>query len=199
MMDCHRVKNLLNAYIDRELDARTEAAVKRHLIDCDSCYGEYLSFVSVKAAVANVEEAHPSEDFCNRLKNMFEDDAELHEQLKHVKCICRRRHAVDLSVFRKHSGAFAVVAAVAVAAGCVGIVSAVIQPRSPAPPAVAYTRPVPSETPEAVLRRAGVYVYVPTEESGETRYRMRERLLIQNLKKSSVDPYKLYCVAYGSR
>ncbi|MBR4749091.1 MAG: zf-HC2 domain-containing protein [Abditibacteriota bacterium] len=197
MMDCHRVKNLLNAYIDRELDPRTETAVRTHLVDCDKCYHEYLSFVSVKAAVANVKEAQPSEAFCNRLKGLFEDDEALQEELKRVKCICRHRHAFDLSVFRRHSTAFIAVAAVALAAACAGAMSAGITAGRSAPGRAVYTMSCSpeAELPEIALRRAGLTAV--KAENGETRYRMRERLLMQS--GVSSDTYKLYCVAYRSR
>ena len=59
----------------------------------------------------------------------------------------------------------------------------------------AQGEPVEAELPEIALRRAGLTAV--KAENGETRYRMRERLLMQS--GVSSDTYKLYCVAYRSR
>ena len=199
IIECYKVKNLLSAYVDRELDPITEAAVKNHLTECDRCYGEYLSFLSVKTAVGNVKEAVPSEDFCLKLQELFEDDRALAEELKNIKCICRRRRFGGFSVFGKHSNAFIAAAAVAVMALCTGLISAGIGSRSVSPGGPVFSENLAGGEllPAMALQMAdAVYDSGP---GGENKYRMRERALMQSSGGIPSDSYKLFCAAYRSR
>ncbi len=199
IIECYKVKNLLSAYIDRELDPITEIAVKNHLTECDRCYREYLSLLSVKTAVGNVKEVKPDEDFCLKLRELFDDEKALAEELKQIKCICRHRQFGGLAVFRKNSNAFIAAAAVAVMAVCTGLVSSGLESRSASAGGPVYSVNTAAEEllPPMALKMADL-VYA-TGESGENKYRMRERALMQSSDSITPDSYKLYCTAYRSR
>lgn len=67
-MNCWRVKNLLSAFLDNELDGSTTKAVREHLADCPACAreAEHLSFL--KSALADLQH-QPPPDLARRVMN----------------------------------------------------------------------------------------------------------------------------------
>ncbi|HHZ20648.1 MAG TPA: hypothetical protein GX391_09100 [Firmicutes bacterium] len=61
-MNCHRVQNLLSAYIDRELDLDEQRALRNHLYQCPNCEKEYRSLVLVKQAMGGLYPPSPPAD-----------------------------------------------------------------------------------------------------------------------------------------
>jgi len=50
-MNCHKIKKLINPYIDQALDQETTQQVDEHLISCPACREEYLKLKQVVSAV----------------------------------------------------------------------------------------------------------------------------------------------------
>jgi len=67
-LNCWRVKNLLSAFLDNELDGSTTKAIREHLADCPACAqeAEHLSFL--KSALADLQH-QPPPDLARRVMN----------------------------------------------------------------------------------------------------------------------------------
>jgi len=59
-MSCDRVTPLLSPFLDGELDARDEAAVRNHLAGCDRCAGRLEALGAMRSAVRSTR-PEPSE------------------------------------------------------------------------------------------------------------------------------------------
>lgn len=62
-MNCHRVVNLMSAYIDGELTGEEMLAIRRHMATCSECAEEHDSLIFTKRAVSNLASARPRADF----------------------------------------------------------------------------------------------------------------------------------------
>ena len=71
-MDCNQVEKLLNAYIDKELDHKTNIMVRNHLVDCENCYKDFLLYKEIKDSLNSLSEVEPSEEFSKELCTMFQ-------------------------------------------------------------------------------------------------------------------------------
>lgn len=67
MMNCKHVRDLLSAYLDRELSGRDLAEVRAHLASCESCQAERDSLASLKSLLGNLSTPDPAPDFEARL------------------------------------------------------------------------------------------------------------------------------------
>jgi anti-sigma factor RsiW len=52
-MTCNETIDLLNAYVDGELDSAGSLVVETHMRGCASCSGEVESFHALASAIAN--------------------------------------------------------------------------------------------------------------------------------------------------
>jgi anti-sigma factor RsiW len=62
-MNCHRVVNLMSAFVDGELTGAEMLAIRRHITQCPDCSEEYESLKMTKLAVARLRTVVPREDF----------------------------------------------------------------------------------------------------------------------------------------
>jgi anti-sigma factor RsiW len=62
-MNCHRVTNLMSAFVDGELTGTEMLAIRRHISDCPDCAAEYESLKMTKLALARLRTVVPREDF----------------------------------------------------------------------------------------------------------------------------------------
>ena len=70
-MNCHRVTNLLSAYVDGELTGVEMLSIRRHLSDCGECAEEYEAVRFTKMAVVRLATVQPRESFAALiLKNL---------------------------------------------------------------------------------------------------------------------------------
>jgi anti-sigma factor RsiW len=59
-MDCARIENLLDGYLDRELDRDDVIVVKRHLESCGECSRAFTARSSMTAAIKKYAAYHPA-------------------------------------------------------------------------------------------------------------------------------------------
>jgi anti-sigma factor RsiW len=62
-MNCHRVVNLMSAYVDGELTGEEMLAIRRHMTTCYECAEEHEAVLLMKRAVSNLATARPRQDF----------------------------------------------------------------------------------------------------------------------------------------
>lgn len=65
--DCHRVRQVLQAYLDGELDDRHASMVAAHLAECERCGIEAELYQRVKDSLAGLRPA-PDPDALDRLR-----------------------------------------------------------------------------------------------------------------------------------
>ncbi len=65
-MNCSRVKNLVSAYLDRELNGETMLEVQRHLRCCERCTVELESMRRVKQLLAESKVVEPDTESLKR-------------------------------------------------------------------------------------------------------------------------------------
>jgi hypothetical protein len=53
-MNCHKIKKLINPYIERTLEAETTRQVEEHLKSCSTCQEEYLKLKKVVSALNSI-------------------------------------------------------------------------------------------------------------------------------------------------
>lgn len=70
-MNCHRVQNLLSAYLDQELSAEERRLVRQHLFSCQVCSKLYDELYMVKRSLGSLETPGMSEDHLQRLERML--------------------------------------------------------------------------------------------------------------------------------
>lgn len=68
MSNCHRMKSLLSAYIDREMTGEEAYLMREHISLCESCALEYEELRRVKQILAELPEVEPSDDFLDNTK-----------------------------------------------------------------------------------------------------------------------------------
>lgn len=61
-MNCHRVVNLISAYVDGELTGAEMLEIRRHLSECSECMEEYESIRMTKLVVTRLRNVTPSRD-----------------------------------------------------------------------------------------------------------------------------------------
>lgn len=62
-MNCHRISNLLSAYIDGELTGMEMLDIRRHIDQCPTCREELEQVRAVKRMVGRLKTAEPRPDF----------------------------------------------------------------------------------------------------------------------------------------
>lgn len=67
-MGCHRVRNHLSAYLDRELTGSEMLEIREHIRWCEECRGEYHTLLRVKSLVNSLPELTPSPEVMNKLR-----------------------------------------------------------------------------------------------------------------------------------
>ena len=50
-MNCKKIEELLNPYIDQELDAESTQTIEEHLKSCPTCQDEYLKLKEMVASL----------------------------------------------------------------------------------------------------------------------------------------------------
>ena len=66
-MNCHRLNNLLSAYIDGELTGVEMIEIRRHLSDCPGCQGDLDQLRATKRLVGRLATVRPSDDLASRI------------------------------------------------------------------------------------------------------------------------------------
>ncbi len=67
-MDCHQVAEVLQTYLDREIDAVTAVRISRHLEACRRCGMELHAYHQIKQALASHRE-HSDPEALSRLRD----------------------------------------------------------------------------------------------------------------------------------
>jgi predicted anti-sigma-YlaC factor YlaD len=76
MNSCFRVKNLLSAYLDRELTGEEMLLVRDHVGQCAECSAEFEELRWVKSSLLTMPMVEPSDDLLDRVKGaVFADVA----------------------------------------------------------------------------------------------------------------------------
>jgi hypothetical protein len=76
-MNCNRVKDLLDAYIDNELEPEVRKAVKEHLSRCGECSEEFSSMKRYKEVMASLERKRAPEDFLKGVHQQLDQTSPL--------------------------------------------------------------------------------------------------------------------------
>ena len=66
-MNCHRVQNLISAYVDGEVPGLEMLVIRRHLSDCPECNFEFESLLSVKRAFGGLQPEYPADGLTDRI------------------------------------------------------------------------------------------------------------------------------------
>lgn len=66
-MNCHKVQNLLSAYIDSEIPGVEMLAVRRHLSECEECNATFEALLHVKRSLGRLAQKCPSEWLADRI------------------------------------------------------------------------------------------------------------------------------------
>src|SRR5438045_2182053 len=73
-MECGETKKLLDAYVDRELDATVTATVREHLAGCNDCGADERTRLPMRATARELRLAPPPE-FVERVRSSIRADA----------------------------------------------------------------------------------------------------------------------------
>lgn len=65
-MRCNEAQNILDEYLDKELAFRPRRELETHVARCNACHGELTQRKDLRASLANLTVAKPSEDFFDR-------------------------------------------------------------------------------------------------------------------------------------
>lgn len=71
-MECAIIKELLSAYIDDALDARTKTQIEEHLLVCKACSEELASLRTLVKELGSLEPVEPPENFLDQLHERME-------------------------------------------------------------------------------------------------------------------------------
>lgn len=75
MSNCHRIKSLLSAYIDREMTGEEAYQIREHISQCASCELEFEELRRVKHLLSTLPAVEPSEHLLDQVKaNVFTDE-----------------------------------------------------------------------------------------------------------------------------
>lgn len=58
-MNCHRVQNLLSAYLDLELSSEERRLIRNHIFNCSTCAKNYEELIDIKRILGNLEPPTP--------------------------------------------------------------------------------------------------------------------------------------------
>lgn len=72
-MDCVKLKKLLSAYMDGELDARTHEAVQTHLQKCEDCKEELLSLKEMVREMGSLDDLKAPTGFMEKVHERIEN------------------------------------------------------------------------------------------------------------------------------
>jgi hypothetical protein len=72
--DCDLIKNLLNPYIDNELQSKDKIIVEEHLAECESCSKELNSLIKVSKIVKGANRFSPPDSEIKKLKMRFKSE-----------------------------------------------------------------------------------------------------------------------------
>lgn len=61
-MNCHRVQNLLSAYLDQEISSEERRLIRNHIFNCPVCSQNYDELSMVKSFLGNLEPPAPEID-----------------------------------------------------------------------------------------------------------------------------------------
>lgn len=73
MMSCAKVRNLLSAYVDGELESREMAAVRAHLQMCPSCCAECDEIRSIREKLHRLPQKAAPPDLLDRIKTRLQE------------------------------------------------------------------------------------------------------------------------------
>ena len=79
-MDCKDVKNLLQPYIDGELDKEKEKAVREHISSCGSCEKEYRELEKYANDISSLKEVSAPANFLEEINRRI-DSASLYRRI----------------------------------------------------------------------------------------------------------------------
>ncbi|MHB0997958.1 MAG: anti-sigma factor family protein [Armatimonadota bacterium] len=79
-MNCHKIQNLLSAYVDCELSGLEMLAVRQHLSQCDECNTEFEQTLIVKRSLGAASPAMPSAELASRICRSIELEIESGQQ-----------------------------------------------------------------------------------------------------------------------
>ena len=54
-MNCHRVQNLLSAYLDQEISSEERRLIRNHIFKCPTCSKSYEELSNIKSFLGNLE------------------------------------------------------------------------------------------------------------------------------------------------
>ena len=66
-MNCHKVQNLISAYVDSELPGVEMLAIRQHLNECRECNSEFETLLRIKRAFGKLLPKHPAENLADRI------------------------------------------------------------------------------------------------------------------------------------
>lgn len=73
-MNCERVRNLLSAYLDRELSPEESHRVRAHLVTCGGCNAEFEAEREIKETLGDLPSLEPPADFLPDLFHRLESE-----------------------------------------------------------------------------------------------------------------------------
>jgi hypothetical protein len=80
-MRCAKIRKLLSVYLDGELDARTRAAVEKHLRECKGCGEEFLALKEMILELRSLDNLKAPNDFIEKVHQKIENPS-LWEKVK---------------------------------------------------------------------------------------------------------------------
>jgi anti-sigma factor RsiW len=152
-MNCHRVVNLMSAYVDGELTGEEMLSIRRHMATCPECSEEHESILITKRALSNLVTAQPRHDFAAAILAQLDEVA-----------VPKHQRFLDWFLRVLHEKLSPVAAALAVSGAALVIMSAgEVEKLAPASTAVsASSVPVPRVSfMKGVSRDSGVLASAP--------------------------------------
>ncbi len=77
-MNCHRVQNLLSAYLDQELSSEERRLVRNHIFHCPVCSESYEELNTLKNYLGNLEPPTPEPQSILNFSLMFPESMDPH-------------------------------------------------------------------------------------------------------------------------
>ncbi|MCP4606784.1 MAG: zf-HC2 domain-containing protein [Proteobacteria bacterium] len=71
-MECKRAKELFIGYHDGDLGERDQAALEKHLDDCDTCTTEWNGYLKTVGEISGLFRLAPPQDFASRVKQTID-------------------------------------------------------------------------------------------------------------------------------
>lgn len=97
-MKCSKVQKKLSAYQDKELRPREQEEVRKHLLSCQTCRGQYENLEQVWQTLGELQEIHPDPWFYRQVVRKIKEPREqgLLPTLQHVFGLFRTPVAVSI-------------------------------------------------------------------------------------------------------